>query len=207
MTPGPVNPAQHIFRSPQLRGVVQQAVQFLDSTPPHPLPPARFAGAGVYLLYYSGTFDLYSHSARHNQETPIQPIYVGKAVLPGSRTARSGSTGEENSLHQRLREHFRSIQSVTNLEERAFQCRFIILDDPEADLIPAVETAFIKHYTPLWNVGVDGFGNHDPGKGRYNQARSEWDVLHPGRAWAERLTGPPPRLEAIIAKIRHHQRR
>jgi hypothetical protein len=31
------------------------------------------------------------------------------------------------------------------------------------------------------DAAVDGFGNHDPGKGRYKQARSDWDVIHPGR--------------------------
>lgn len=39
----------------------------------------------------------------------------------------------------------------------------------------------------IWNTTVTGFGNHDPGSGRYNQARSSWDVLHPGRPWADRL--------------------
>ena len=44
----------------------------------------------------------------------------------------------------------------------------------------------IEMFAPLWNRVLDGFGNHDPGKGRYQQQRSPWDVLHPGRAWAER---------------------
>ena len=51
---------------------------------------------------------------------------------------------------------------------------------------------------------VDGFGNHDPGSGRYNQAKSEWDVLHPGRPWIKKLTGIPPNLEQIEAKIEAH---
>jgi hypothetical protein len=38
-----------------------------------------------------------------------------------------------------------------------------------------------------WNVLIDGFGNHDPGGGRYNQKKSSWDVIHPGRTWAEKL--------------------
>ncbi|MBN1485361.1 MAG: Eco29kI family restriction endonuclease [Chloroflexia bacterium] len=57
-------------------------------------------------------------------------------------------------------------------------------------------------WNPLWNSGLDGFGNHDPGRGRYNQAKSEWDVLHPGRPWAERLTGASPGLKEIIEKAR-----
>ena len=39
----------------------------------------------------------------------------------------------------------------------------------------------------VWNIVLEGFGNHDPGSGRYNQQRSAWDVIHPGRYWAEKL--------------------
>ena len=34
---------------------------------------------------------------------------------------------------------------------------------------------------------LEGFGNHDPGAGRYNQQRAPWDVIHPGRPWAPKL--------------------
>ncbi|WP_218119560.1 Eco29kI family restriction endonuclease [Roseospirillum parvum] len=50
--------------------------------------------------------------------------------------------------------------------------------------IPLGESLLISRFVPLWNKWVDGFGNHDPGGGRYNQERSRWDVLHPGRPWA-----------------------
>lgn len=49
------------------------------------------------------------------------------------------------------------------------------------------EASAISLYRPLWNTLIDGFGNHDPGSGRYNQMRSRWDTLHPRRAWADRL--------------------
>lgn len=68
-------------------------------------------------------------------------------------------------------------------------------------MITIVEAELIRQYRPLWNTIVDGFGNHDPGSGRYNQAKSEWDILHPGRIWAERLTGESPVLETVKAKI------
>ena len=204
MISGPVDPARHTFRSPQLKSLVQEAVQFLAGTPIHALPPGMFTGVGVYLLYYLGPFEPYTHIARHTQQTPIQPIYAGKAVPPGWRTARSIRTGEQRALYQRLREHAGSIDSVPSLEVQDFQCRFLILDDPETDLISAVEAVLIRTYNPLWNAVVDGFGNHAPGGGRSNQAPSEWDVLHPGRTWVERLTGRPPRREKIIAKIQRH---
>ncbi len=78
----------------------------------------------------------------------------------------------------------------------------MILSGVESDLVVPVEAELIRRHRPLWNTVVDGFGNHDPGAGRYNQARSEWDVLHPGRLWAERLRGESPRREDVIAKVR-----
>ena len=202
---GPVDPARHTFRSPQLTRVVQEAMQFLAGTPVHSLPPERFSGAGVYLLYYSGPFEHYARITQLNQQSPRQPIYIGKADPPGSRTGRSSGAGEQRALYQRLREHAGSIANVPSLDVQDFQCQFMILNDPETDLISTVEAALIHTYDPLWNVVVDGFGNHDPGSRRYTQSPSEWDVLHPGRRWVKHLTGPPPRREEIIAKIRRHQ--
>ena len=62
-----------------------------------------------------------------------------------------------------------------------FRCRYLVADDI---WVPLAEALLIGHYRPVWNVLIDGFGNHDPGKGRGDQARSSWDMLHPGRAWA-----------------------
>jgi hypothetical protein len=41
-------------------------------------------------------------------------------------------------------------------------------------MISTIEAALIKLNMPLWNTAVDGFGNHDPGSGRYQQAKSDW---------------------------------
>ena len=49
-------------------------------------------------------------------------------------------------------------------------------------------TLLIEHFKPVWNTVVDGFGNHDPGAGRINMRRPKWDIVHPGRPWAERLS-------------------
>lgn len=53
----------------------------------------------------------------------------------------------------------------------------------------------IAMFQPLWNMLLDGFGNHDPGKGRYKQQRAPWDMVHPGRPWAARLM-PNPKSRA-----------
>jgi hypothetical protein len=63
--------------------------------------------------------------------------------------------------------------------------------------VPLGEALLIGHYRPVWNVVVDGFGNHAPGGGRSRQARSSWDELHPGRKWAFDL----PRAKRSSAEI------
>ena len=192
----------HVFHSPKFQSVVDDAIKFFAQTPAHPLPPpAQFIGSGVYGLYYIGDYELYTKIADLNRLACVQPIYVGKAVPPGWRTARA-TESDTPDLHQRLRQHARSIQQGANLQMAHFKCRFMILGGVESDLVVPVEAELIRRHRPLWNTIVDGFGNHDPGAGRYNQSRSEWDILHPGRLWTERLTGESPRQEDVIAKIR-----
>jgi len=197
-----VNAELHTFRSPAFRSVVEEAIGFFEGTPVHRLPPpGRFKGCGVYALYYLGGYDLYTPIVCSNRDACTLPIYVGKAVPPGWRAARVTST-ERKSLYARLREHVRSIQQARNLEVGDFCCRFAILQEVESDLIIPVEAALIRKYRPLWNSVVDGFGNHDPGSGRYNQARSEWDMVHPGRPWADKLKGELTNLEEVVERIR-----
>jgi hypothetical protein len=194
----------HVFHSPQFTSVVDEAIGFFAETPVHKLPPPdEFLGNGVYALYYIGSYELYAKVFASNKVAATQPIYVGKAVPPGWRTARS-TDSTAPVLYRRLQEHARSIEQAKNLLVDDFLCRFMILEGAESDLVIPVEAELIRRYRPLWNSVVDGFGNHDPGKGRYNQAKSEWDVLHPGRLWSQRLTGPAPRLEEIVAKLRQH---
>jgi len=193
----------HVFRSPDIIKVVRHAIDFLLKSPVYKLPPGvQFEGAGVYSIYYKGTFGQYTGLAAANQVSIELPVYVGKAVPPGWRQARKTEMSA-TSLCNRLKEHARSIESVNNLLVDDFVCRFMILDGQESNLISTVESELIRRFTPLWNSVIDGFGNHDPGSGRYNQSPSEWDILHPGRKWASKLTGKPPSIDQIILKIRH----
>jgi hypothetical protein len=193
----------HVFRSPAIIKVVGDAINFLLGSPVYELPPGvRFEGAGVYAIYYKGNFPHYERLAAANQAAYERPIYVGKAVSPGWRQARNTEISS-NSLLGRLMEHARNIKSVDSLKIEDFACRFMILEGQEGNLISTAESELIRKFIPLWNSVIDGFGNHDPGSGRYNQSPSEWDILHPGRTWAKRLKGTPPSLEKIILKIRH----
>lgn len=159
-------------------------------------PPESFVGAGIYALYYRGDFPAYRHLAGQNRAGRwLLPLYVGKAVPPGARKGGYG-LGESpgDVLHRRLREHATSLQQATNLALADFACRYLVVDDI---WIPLGESLLITMFTPLWNQRLDGFGNHDPGKGRYNQQRSAWDEVHPGRPWATQLR-PHPRSQADL---------
>lgn len=192
---------QHIFRSPDFRKIVDGAIDFLCASPVHGLPPLTpFEDAGVYSLYYKGDLEIYRKITEINSGNFVQPIYVGKAVPRGWRTSRN-IKANENSLYSRLREHARSISQAQNLALVNFFCRFIIFESEETDLISTVEAELIRRFRPLWNSVIDGFGNHDPGSGRYYQRVSEWDTLHSGRLWVKKLKGEVPILSDIEKKI------
>jgi hypothetical protein len=167
----------------------------------HPLPPnIRFSGAGVYAIYYTGKLPIYSGLIKRNSvSNDAAPIYVGKAIPSGGR--KGGMDFEAaagHSLFNRLSEHGASVADTLDLESRDFQCRYLVVDDV---WIPLAESLLIERFQPLWNVVVDGFGNHDPGSGRHRQKKSPWDVLHPGRAWADRLQPCAKSKEEVEAEI------
>jgi hypothetical protein len=198
---------KHIYKSEVFAELVKDAVRFFNGTPVHRLPPPEvFLGTGVYALYYTGKNPLYLKYAALNRLAYNYPIYVGKAVPKGWRQSRisDSSTTQSRELHNRIKEHSRSITVGTGLLLEEFMCRFVIFEDEASDMIGTIEAALIKLNQPLWNVAVDGFGNHDPGRGRYEQAKSDWDVLHPGRPWAERCRGVHKDDRTIIANIENH---
>jgi hypothetical protein len=126
--------------------------------------------------------------SKENQHAFRRAIYVGKAVPRGWRQGIPISNISATSsfeLYQRLKEHLKSINQVQSLSSEDFYCRLMILEGSTNYLISTVEAAIIQSQKPLWNAVIDGFGNHDPDSGRYNQAKSDWDVLHSSRPWAK----------------------
>ena len=101
-------------------------------------------------------------------------------------------------LYRRLIEHAESVEQAENLAAEDFYCRYLAVDDI---WIPLAESLLIEMLSPVWNVLIDGFGNHDPGKGRYNQQRSAWDVLHPGRPWAGKLQPNKRSAQEILESV------
>jgi hypothetical protein len=174
----------------------------LLESPVHPLSGLEpFSGAGIYAIYYSGKFKPYGPlSAKNSGGILKTPIYVGKAVPPGARKGNFGlETDPGPALYNRLSEHAESIDAAENLKLEDFFCRFLVVDDI---WIPLGESLLIAKFSPIWNKLVDGFGNHDPGKGRYNQMRSKWDTIHPGRAWALKCAERLDTVEQIHAEIK-----
>jgi Eco29kI restriction endonuclease len=80
----------------------------------------------------------------------------------------------------------------------------MIFEDSSSDMIGTIEAALIQLHRPLWNTTLDGFGNHDPGRGRYQQAKSDWDVIHPGRAWTEKCLGISSLEKQILERIANY---
>lgn len=194
--PKPYNPLDK-------RRLAESTVRGLLASPPEPLPPSLlFLGAGIYAIYYCGDFPLYKNVSSANKGSYEQPIYIGKAVPPGGRKGGSfDKTTRSSALHKRLLEHAESIRQASNLNLENFRCRYLVVDEL---WIRLTESLLINMFHPLWNVVVDGFGNHDPGKGRYQGKRPNWDTLHPGRSWAKRLQSGAKTIQEIENSIREH---
>lgn len=173
----PYNPLDKVHLGESVANAILQR-------PIEPLPPVDvFLGAGIYVIYYTGDFPTYQRIAERNRKNRFAwPIYVGKAIPAGAR--RGGfalNLAPGRALYNRLAEHAQSIDEVANLKREEFYCRYLVVDDI---WIPLGESLLIQRFSPIWNTSLDGYGNHDPGAGRYNQQRSPWDVVHPGRRWA-----------------------
>lgn len=175
----------------------RNAARALMEYPLNDLPPQKsFEGCGVYTLHYVGYFSAY---AGIDQE---YPIYVGKADPPRKRQGRARTHGRTPALYRRLMKHAESLESAKNLRLHDFRCRWLVLD---AVWIGLTEQVLIAEYSPIWNVAVEGFGNNDPGKGRWNQKKSQWDTLHPGRQWANNLQDSIETAADIVSRIEKHR--
>ncbi len=174
--------------------LARSIVEALLCGPEAPLPPCEtFEGAGVYAIYYHGDFEGYAPLVKAHCPPPI---YVGMAVPTGARKGgRSASAGRE--LCQRLKQHAKSVEQAENLRLDDFTCRYLVVVPV---WITLAERFLVEHYKPVWNVAIDGFGNHDPGAGRHGMKRPRWDILHPGRPWAAELAAAES-FEQVLRKL------
>lgn len=204
LSPMPFELSKHVYKNDAFVELVKDAVRFFNGTPVHRLPPPeKFRGTGIYALYYTGHAASYAKYAELNRLAYDFPIYVGKAVPKGWRQSRTEQNDETKAseLYSRLTEHANSIRRVGSLAIEDFSCRFMIFEGASSDMIGTLEASVIKWKRPIWNSFLDGFGNHDPGKGRYEQAKSDWDVVHPGRSWAVKCKGKTPTRASLLRGI------
>lgn len=167
----------------------------------------RSYGAGVYAIYYSGDHPVYAPIS--GTETPI---YVGKAN-PSSASAKTPRE-QGDRLYGRLADHRKMIRTVQGYAEtnrlenplriEDFECRRLVTAT-NAQMF--AETHLISLFKPVWNAETKicwGISKHGDTEGR-NNARSPWDVLHPGRVWAmaEKLANSRE-PETIVADVAAH---
>lgn len=137
----------------------------------------EFYGSGVYAIYYHG-----KHKAYKRISGKDTPIYAGKADPPTPLAATPVDQGAK--LAARLGEHAKSIRAATNLDIADFDCRFLVV---KSGLQKAAEDFLLNYFRPVWNQAIcKGFGKHGDDPATRSNTRSEWDTLHPGRAWAGR---------------------
>jgi hypothetical protein len=175
------------------------AEALLDKKPDSLGSIETFDGAGIYAIYYNGRCKPYRLLAARNADGAEWPIYIGKAIPSGGRKGAalfSEITGRY--LWNRLRDHADSVRAASNLDIDDFQCRYLAIDDI---WIPLGETLLIAHFKPVWNLYLEGYGNHDPGAGRYQGLRPMWDVLHPGRSWAEKCRDRPQTADDLAQHV------
>lgn len=169
------------MESLQASFVRQLLAQRLEEFP----PAARFAGAGVYGLYYVGKNPLYLALAAAPRLTPI---YIGQSARP-KRPAHPA-------LCERMRKHAGSIGSSSDLKLSDFLCRALVL-------VPAwiefAEHLLIDYFRPVWNQGLTGLGSNPTGGPRSRQKVSRWDALHGGRSGAG--TGAASWTKAELSQI------
>ncbi len=203
----PFDRSKHVYRNDAFVELVKDAVRFFNGTPVHTLPPPeKFSGTGVYSLYYIGKNPLYAKYAEINRLSYSVAIYVGKAVPKGWRQSRVSDdpAKQGGQLFNRISQHAKSINLASNLSSDDFMCRFVIFEDAGSDMIGTIEAALIKLNKPLWNSALAGFGNHNQGKGRNEQARADWDTIHPGRPWADKCKGMPRKRSTVLEDIKKH---
>jgi hypothetical protein len=191
---------ESVFNPLAKRNLGKSVVDALLETSALPLNAVGlFPGAGVYAIYYNGSFPNYRPLSQLNQAEATYPIYVGKAIPKGGRKGTSSDASlDSTALSKRLQEHKASIGAVRSLKIEDFTYRSLVVDDIWISL---GETLVIQRFQPLWNQIVDGFGNHDPGGGRYRGMRPAWDELHPGRGWATRCQAPKLTKKQILEAV------
>lgn len=181
--------------------LVAETLLLQPRCPLRDMADARFYGAGVYAIYYTGEFDAYRPVSRKEY-----PLYIGKADPAEVHANKPEEQGER--LSSRLRDHARSIRGTANLQLEDFECRYLVV---RTAWVETAEDHLIEHFKPVWNKEMKvcyGFGKHGDDPETRGNKRSPWDTLHPGRNWATREGNAPSAktVEEIKKEILAHFR-
>lgn len=147
-------------------------------------------GSGCYALYYTG-----EHPAYRLISGTETPIYVGKADPLNNEAETPQEQGAR--LTGRLCDHRRMIMKAEKwatenpsrenhpIKINEFEYRRIVVAS-NAQLV--AEQYLIAFFKPIWNKECKvcwGISKHGDAASTRGNSRSPWDVLHPGRAWAQ----------------------
>lgn len=193
----PYNPLEKInLGNSIIRAFIEQPIIMLSDF-------AETWGTGIYAIYYTGVFSVYESLVLQNRNSEFcQPIYVGKAISKeGRESSITADASMGTALRDRLRQHAASIEQASNLDLGDFYYRCLVVDDI---WIPLGENMLIETFRPIWNIVIDGFGNKDPGNRRATQYRSTWDVLHPGRSFADKLADGGMTPVDVVRKLEQY---
>ncbi len=161
-------------------------------------PPSRFAGAGLYALYYRGALPLYAPLVADARV----PIYLGKAEAGNSRLGDEPNY-DADKLWKRIVKHSRSIEEVVNCDERPvrpdnFLVRYLPVDDA---WIVSGEHALLRECRPV--LGVRSWTVSDrTHTWHHAPQRAVWDTLHPRRARAGAWPNRKRTLDEMLARGR-----
>ena len=165
----------------------------------HPLSEVPTVyGAGVYAIYYRGSFPLYAPWSGTEH-----PLYVGQAA-PADRNART-PTEQGPRLSARLKTHRKNVgKATTTLDVNDFEYRSLVV---QSGWETAAEDYLIQLFRPLWNSETSilyGLGKHGDDADTRGNKRSPWDTLHPGRKFAERTKEDAKSISRTEQEVAEH---
>ena len=113
----------------------------IDKSQLRELDGGNVEGPGIYALFYTGDLDFYEPIAADGQH----PIYVGKAVPPGSRKGGKPDVSKPM-IFGRLKNHSKSIEAARNLDLAHFQYRSLAVVPV---WITLAERFLVENYKPV----------------------------------------------------------
>lgn len=142
--PMPFEREKHVYRCDEFSELLKDAVRFFHGTPVCKFPPdEKFAGAGVYALYYIGKTGIYAKFGQEiNREEYKLPIYVGKAEPTRGCDSDRDLDGQFRILRTEIIK-----KSGLRLKDFRVRC----LERRNCSICREVGAFMRRRYRPIWN--------------------------------------------------------